>query len=593
MIGHRLFFLCLSFSWVVVMSDPAELLAQTDSNAAPMPAGYERGRNPNQMRSVVIAKHGIVATSHPLASQAGLDVLQAGGNAADAAIAANAVDGRRGADGNGIGGDLFAMYWDAKTQKLYGLNASGRRPYKARPRRAESKRAAADSDRRAAELVGARLRQRLGNSCEPQFGTRPLDELLAPAIEYAEKGFPVPEVIAGYWRAAERLAAGHARSREGLPDRRRAGPAQSAKCSRTPQLARHARVIAEKGRDAFYKGAIAEKIVAFSQSNGGYFSTKDLPSTRRLGRAGLDELPRLRRLGAAAATAGHRGAADAEHARSLRPQALGPHSPELLAPVHRGQEAGLRRSGQVLRRPGFAKVPVEGADPKAYADEPAASSSIATRRRATSRRATRSSARPTRSTCASSTRTAIACRSSRATTAASARASSGRRRLRTPEPRALFALDEQHLNRLEPRKRPFHTIIPAFVTKDGKPWFCFGVMGGDMQPQGHVQVLVNMIDFGMNVQAGRRMRRAMHTRLRDADRTARPKGAARSTSSPAFREAIAQTATRGTRSPAPRSGKYGGYQGILIDWENGVLHGATEAAQGRRGGGLLSPRLGR
>ena len=142
---------------------------------------------------------------------------------------------------------------------------------------------------------------------------------------------------------------------------------------------------------------------------------------------------------------------------------------------------------------------------------------------------------------------------------------------------ALFALDDTHLNRLEPHKRPFHTIIPAMVTKDGKPWFCFGVMGGDMQPQGHVQVLVNMIDFGMNVQAAGDAARVGTCRQRDAHGPAGRRASARSRS----RRASPTRRSRKLRALGHNvmraRGGYGGYQGILIDWENGVLHGATES----------------
>ena len=162
MSGRRSFYLPL-LALAVKMMDASPLVSQDKPNV--VPAGYDRGgRHPHQTRSVVIAKHGIVATSHPLASQAGLDILKAGGNAADAAIAANAVIGVVEPMSCGIGGDLFVIYWDAKTQKLYGLNASGRSPYKLNREVFEEKGLDADSDRRAAELVGARLRQRLGDA---------------------------------------------------------------------------------------------------------------------------------------------------------------------------------------------------------------------------------------------------------------------------------------------------------------------------------------------------------------------------------------------------------------------------------------------
>jgi gamma-glutamyltranspeptidase/glutathione hydrolase len=138
-----------------------------------------------------------------------------------------------------------------------------------------------------------------------------------------------------------------------------------------------------------------------------------------------------------------------------------------------------------------------------------------------------------------------------------------------------FVLDESHANRLEPHKRPFHTIIPAMVTKDGKPWFCFGVMGGDMQPQGHVQVLVNLIDFGMNVQAAGDAARVQH--FGSATPTGLP---AEGSGSVTVESGISDDVVAALRSKGHQvvraKGGYGGYQGILIDWSQGVLHGATE-----------------
>src|SRR5258705_4698495 len=178
---------CLLLSFVVLMSEPSPLLSQTESSSSTTPAGYERGRNPNQDRSVVIARHGIVATSHPLASQAGLDILKAGGNAADAAIAANAVLGVVEPMSNGIGGDLFVVYWDAKTQKLYGLNASGRSPY--------------DLNRGVFKEKGLGQIPTEGplswsvpgcvsgwETLRAKFGTRPLGELLPGAVLPAQGG---------------------------------------------------------------------------------------------------------------------------------------------------------------------------------------------------------------------------------------------------------------------------------------------------------------------------------------------------------------------------------------------------------------------
>src|SRR5947199_2435664 len=194
----------LLLSSVAMMSEPDEAWSQTESSGAPTPAGYDRGgRHPQQTRSVTIARHGIVATSHPLASQAGLTILKAGGNAADAAIAANAVNGVVEPMSNGIGGDLFIIYWDAKTQKLYGLNASGRSPYKLnRGVFKEKGLTQIPNDGPLSWSVPGCVSG--WETLRARFGTKPLGEILAAAIQAAEEGFPVPEIIAGYWRGSER-----------------------------------------------------------------------------------------------------------------------------------------------------------------------------------------------------------------------------------------------------------------------------------------------------------------------------------------------------------------------------------------------------
>jgi len=186
------------------MTDPPPVDAQAEIDASPAakPAGYARARHPNQTRSVTIAKHGIVATSHPLASQAGLDVLKAGGNAADAAIAANAVLGVVEPMSNGIGGNLFVIYWDAKTQKLYGLNASGRSPYKL------NREVFKEKGLTQIPMSGVLSWSVPGcvsgwEALRIRFGSCPRSELLQAAITAAEGGAPVPEVIAGYWRGSQ------------------------------------------------------------------------------------------------------------------------------------------------------------------------------------------------------------------------------------------------------------------------------------------------------------------------------------------------------------------------------------------------------
>src|SRR6516225_8943599 len=223
-------------------------------------------------RSVVMAPHGMVATSHPLAAQVGLDVLKQGGNAIDAAIATDAAMGLMEPMSCGIGGDLYAIVWDAKTKKLYGLNASGRSPYKA------TREYFAERGLKEIPATGPLSWSVPGcvdgwDQLLKRFGTMTLDKLLEPSIRYAEDGFPVPEVIAGYWRGAEGRKNIHPDSAKTyLPDGKapRAGD-----IFKNQYLARSYTEIARGGRDAFYNGPVAEQIVAFSDKNGGLFTRKD------------------------------------------------------------------------------------------------------------------------------------------------------------------------------------------------------------------------------------------------------------------------------------------------------------------------------
>jgi len=232
--------------------------------------GYDRpAQNPRQSRSAIIARNGVVATSQPLAAQVGLDVLKAGGNAVDAAIAANAVIGLTEPMSCGIGGDLFVIYWDAKSEKLYGLNASGRSPFTLNRDVFKSKQLTEIPD------TGPLSWSVPGcvdgwDMLLKRFGTKPLSELLKPAITYAEEGFPVSEIIARGWQgSAKALQAYPDSAATYLPNDR---PPEVGEIFKNPRLARSYRLIAEQGRDAFYKGEIARKIVSFSEQYGGYFS---------------------------------------------------------------------------------------------------------------------------------------------------------------------------------------------------------------------------------------------------------------------------------------------------------------------------------
>ena len=241
----------------------------------PADAGeYARpGEFSNQSRSVVIAKNGLVATSHPLAAQVGLDILKSGGNAADAAIAVSAMMGLVEPMSCGIGGDLFAIYWDAKTQKLYGLNASGRSPY------GISKKVFDDLKLDQIPIHGPLAWSVPGcvdgwDQLRQKFGTQSFQQLLAPSIHYAEEGVPVPEVIAGYWKSsAKNLAEWPDSAKTYLPGGK---PPAEGELFRNPYLKWSYEQIAEQGRTAFYTGDIAQEIVACSEANGGFLSANDL-----------------------------------------------------------------------------------------------------------------------------------------------------------------------------------------------------------------------------------------------------------------------------------------------------------------------------
>lgn len=538
--------------------------------------GYDRGGpHPEQSRSVVIARHGMVATSHPLAAQVGLDVLKAGGTAADAAIAVNAMLGVVEPMSCGIGGDLFVIYWDAKTQKLYGLNGSGRSPYNL------NRQVFAEQGLEQIPTSGPLSWSVPGcvhgwGELHAKFGSRPLAEILAPAIATAEEGCPVPEVIAGYWKSAER-------SLEKWPDSATTFLINGVRAPRegevmkNPRLAASYRLISEQGPKAFYEGEIAQKIVAFSEKNGGYFSLRDFaehtsdwvePASTNYRGHDIWELP-----------PNGQGIAALEMLNILEQhdlKALGHNSPHHLHLFVEAKKLAFADRSKFYADPAFGELPVKQLISKEYGKLQAARINLERAAddvppgdpKLTHGDTVYLTVVDKDRNCCSFIQSNFAGFGSQVTPGDIGFVIQNRG--------ALFALDDTHLNRLEPHKRPFQTIIPAFITKDGKPWFCFGVMGGDMQPQGHVQIVCNLIDFGMNVQAAGDAARISHT------------GSATPTGLPAqgvgtvqveagiTDEALSALRDQGHQVVRARGG-FGGYQGILIDWENGVLRGASES----------------
>jgi gamma-glutamyltranspeptidase / glutathione hydrolase len=518
--------------------------------------------------------NGIVATSHPLAAQVGLDILKSGGNAADAAIATNAMLGLVEPMSCGIGGDLFVIYWDASTEKLYGLNASGRSPY------AINRALFTEQGLDQIPTYGPLSWSVPGcvdgwEELRSRFGTKSFTELLEPAIAYADSGFAVSEIIAGYWQSAE---ARHADWPDSIKTYQPNGrPPREGEIFRNPYLAESYRAIATHGRDAFYRGTIAEQIVNFSRNNGGCFSLKDFAdhqsewidpvSTDYRGHT-VWELP-----------PNGQGIAALEMLNVLEGfdvKMLGHNSPELLHLFIEAKKLAFADRARFYSDPAFHQLPIAGLISKEYGNRQRARIDV-------SQAATKVDPGDPRLSHGDTVYLTVVDKDRNCCSfiqsiyhGFGSQVVAGDTGFALQNRGNLFSLQDDHLNRLEPHKRPFHTIIPGFVTKDGKPWFCFGVMGGDMQPQGHVQILLNLIDFGMNIQEAGDAARICHfgsqtpTGLPMA-----PGGGSVGIESGLPPETVAGLRARGhqlVRSP----GAFGGYQGILIDWKNGTLHGATE-----------------
>ena len=537
--------------------------------------GYDRPAGMvDQSRSVVLARHAMVATSHPQAAAAGLDVLRQGGNAADAAIAANAMLGVVEPMMCGIGGDLFCLYWDHATQRLYGLNASGRSPFAADASRVKERglEQIPDDDPLAWTVPGCVSGWDALNS---RFGSRPLADLLAPAIATATDGFPVSEIIAADWKSQEeRLRADPGSAATYLIDGR---APQFGELMRLPRLADSYRQIARGGADAFYRGDLARRLVAFSEASGGLLSLRDFQEHR------ADWVEPV-----STDYRGHRvwqmppngqGISVLQMLNTLEPfdlKSFGPGHPEYLHLLIEAKKLAFADRARFYADPGFGDVPTDQLISRRYGRQQAGR--IDRQRAATDVPAgdPRAGAGDTvyltvvdqdRNVC-SMIQSVYYLFGSKRTPPDLGFVLQNRG--------ASFALEEGHANRLEPHKRPFHTIIPAMVTRQDRPWFSFGVMGGDMQPQGQVQVLVNLIDFGMNVQAAGDAARVRHEGSATPSGLAADGGGTVVVEGGISEQAVEALTAKGHRVTRSRSG-YGGYQGILIDWERGVLQGASEA----------------
>jgi gamma-glutamyltranspeptidase / glutathione hydrolase len=447
-------------------------------------------------RSMVINDGGIVATSHTLASQAGAQILAHGGSAMDAAIAANAVLGVTEPMMNGVGGDLFLLYWDAKTGKLYGLNASGWAPrglsieYLKQKGTLQMPQAGIDSVTVPGAVEG-------WAKAHARFGRLPWKDLFTPAIYYAEHGYPVPEIIHDYWEGdAQTLKQTPEAERVFLPG----GKAPDVgEMFSNPDLGRTLRLIAEGGRDAFYRGEIAQSIVSTSAELGGTKQADDLaefsaewvePISIIYHGWRVYELP-----------PNGQGMAALEMLNimsALQPDKAGPLA---AMELHNRIEAMKLAYSDLYRYnadPRFAKVPVKGLLAEDYAKQRAA---LIDPNKANCTPASGSPARSDTTYLAAVDKEGdiASLIQSNYDAFGSGVAVKGRGFV-LQDRGALFVLDPSHPNALAPRKRPFHTIIPAFM-EQGDVHIGFGIMGGANQPLAHAQFVSNMVDYGMNIQA--------------------------------------------------------------------------------------------
>ncbi len=528
-------------------------------------------------RSEVIARHGMAATSQPLATQVALDILKKGGSAVDAAIAANATLGLMEPTGNGMGGDLFAIVWDNESQQLYGLNASGRSPQSLSYDHLKS-------------ILEEQGRERIPPfgplpvsvpgcvdgwfELHDRFGKLPMSEVLQPAIGYANEGFPVSELIAYYWGGGRGLARFPGFAETFLPDGK--APAKG-EIFRNPMLASTLQTLASEGRDAFYKGDIAKTIAEFMQENGGYISYEDLASHKS---EWVDPV-----------SVNYRG----YDLWELPPNGQGIAALQILG-VLEGYDLASMGFGSADHVHYFVEAKKLAFEDRArfYADQDFHKSpvaelisdeySAARRELISPRRAARryDAGNPSLEegdtiylTVADKDRNMVSLIQSNYRGFGSGMCPPGLG-FCLQDRGELFDMAPDRMNSYAPGKRPFHTIIPAFVTKDGKPFMSFGVMGGATQPQGHAQIMINMIDFGMNIQEAGDAPRILHSGSSQPTGQRMTDGGEVSLESGFDYEVVRQLMGRGHSINFAR-GPFGGYQGIMYDAEIDVYYGASES----------------
>ena len=523
-------------------------------------------------RSEVIAQNGMVATSHPLASQIGIDILKEGGNAIDAAIAANAALGLMEPTGNGIGGDLFAIVWIEKEKKLYGLNASGRSPEDL------TLKYFIENNFKSIPAYGPLPVSVPGCvdgwfELHNKFGKIKMRDILNPTIKYAEDGFPVTELVSYYMDVASDNFKNYPNFKETffIDD----STPLKGQVFKNPDLANTLRTIVKSGKKGFYEGEIAHRIANFVQDQGGFLSYDDLKNHKSewiepvsTNYRGFDvwELP-----------PNGQGIAALQILNLLEGydiRSMGFGSADYIHHFVEAKKIAFADRAKYYADMDFNEIPVDYLISKEYAD---------IRRKEINSDNSASTVLPgdiengdtIYLTTADSEGNMVSLIQSNYRGMGSGMVPNDLGFM-LQDRGELFSLDENHFNVYAPKKRPFHTIIPAFITKDGNPLISFGLMGGAMQPQGHAQIVINIIDFDMNLQEAGDAPRIRHQsnqqptggEMTDGGEVALEKG---------FNYKQIRELMKKGHKVIYDLGSFGGYQAIMIDYINKVYYGASES----------------
>ena len=523
-------------------------------------------------RSEVIAENGMVATSHPLATQIGIDILKDGGNAIDAAIAANAAIGLMEPTGNGIGGDLFAIIWVEKDKKLYGLNASGRSP----------KNLTLDyfKENNMTQIPAYGPLPVSVPGCvdgwfemHKRFGKISMEDILNPAINYAENGFPVTELVSYYMEVANKNFNQYPNFKETYHIN--GYTPKKGQLFKNKDLGKTLRLIAENGRKGFYEGPVAKTISDFIIDQGGFLSFEDLknhssdwidPVSTNYRGYDIWELP-----------PNGQGIAALQILNLLESfdiKSMGFGSAEYIHHFVEAKKIAFADRAKYYADMDFNNIPVDYLISKEYANQ---------------RRQEINKSKAAKTVAAGEIEngdTIYLTTSDNEGNMVSLIQSNYRGMGSGMVPPGLgfmlqdrgelFSLEENHYNVYEPEKRPFHTIIPAFITKDEKPYVSFGLMGGAMQPQGHAQIVINLIDFKMNLQEAGDAPRIRHVSNQQPTGGDMLDGGELSLESGFDYKEIRKLQKYGHKIIFSL-GSFGGYQAIMFDEKLGVFFGASES----------------